>query len=220
MAKFIRHHLPTLKEKTILVVTSKIVALAQGRVRTIHTVAEKNKLIKQESQWAQKTKYTWLTVKDGILLPAAGVDESNADGKIILLPSDPEATARKLCRQLKKLYHVKNLGIIITDSRITMLRAGTVGIAIGYSGFKGIRDYRGKPDIFGRKLKISRANLADGLATAAVMVMGEGDETSPLATIEEAPVVFTDKINTEEIKIPLADDLFAPILKKVIKIKQ
>ena len=207
LVAFITAHIPKLKDGSILVVTSKIVALAEGCVAE---VKDKDRIIKSESTRATKTKYVWLTEKDGMILANAGVDESNAGGKLILLPRDSFKTAEALRRQLSQLYKVK-FGVIVTDSRIMPLRAGVVGIALGYAGFRGLRDYRGKKDISGRKLKFSQTDVADSLATAAVLEMGEGSEQQPLAVITDAPVEWTNRVNKKELLIPLKDDMYAPL---------
>ena len=85
-----------------------------------------------------------------------------------------------------------------------------VGVALGYAGFKGIRDYRGKPDIFGRKLKFTQTDIADGLATSAVLIMGEGKECQPLALITEAPITFANKVDRNELYIDPAEDMYGP----------
>jgi len=135
LVEFIRTNIKTLPNKSILVVTSKIVALSEGRVSFYKNEKAKIALIKSESDWAIKTKHAWLTIKDGMILPSAGIDESNGDGQIISLPKNSFRTAQTLRQTLKKLYKIKNLGIIITDSRVLPLRAGAVGIALGYAGF-------------------------------------------------------------------------------------
>ena len=152
-------------------------------------------------------------------MAAAGVDESSANGKIILLPEDSFKASEAIRRQLKKHYRIKKLGIIVSDSRLLPLRAGVVGVALGYSGFKGVRDYRGTPDIFGRILKLSRTDVADGLATAAVLLMGEGAEQQPLAVITNAPVEFQDKIDQRELVINIREDIYQPLFEKIKKIK-
>ncbi|HVX90226.1 MAG TPA: coenzyme F420-0:L-glutamate ligase [Candidatus Paceibacterota bacterium] len=207
---FIREHVKKLPEDSVLVVTSKIVALAEKRTVVIKDDKTRERTIKAESDFAIRTPYTWLTLKDGLLMSSAGVDESNADGKIILLPKDSYHAAAKLRRDLMKAYRVKRLGVLIPDSRVLPLRQGAVGVAMGYAGFKGIRDYRGTPDIFGRLLKISRTNTPDGLASAAVLVMGEGNERQPLALITNAPVEFIDRITKGEVMIPPEDDMYRP----------
>jgi len=88
-------------------------------------------------------------------------------------------------------------------------------VALGYAGFKGLRNYIGKPDIFGRKFKYSRTNVADSLATAAALCMGEGVEQQPLAIITEAPVDFCEWVNVNEGRITLKDDMYWPLLKNL-----
>src|SRR6185369_15133943 len=99
---FIVEHIPQIEEDAILVVTSKIVALAEGRTAVIENEQTKIKLIKAESDFAMPTKYVWLTIKDGMVMAAAGIDESNADGKLILLPKDSFKTAARLRKLLRQ----------------------------------------------------------------------------------------------------------------------
>ncbi|KKU75685.1 MAG: hypothetical protein UY01_C0006G0014 [Candidatus Nomurabacteria bacterium GW2011_GWB1_47_6] len=221
---FIFKYIKKLPEKSVLVITSKIVALSEGRTREIDLSVPHDKMreqiIRSESEYMLRTKYTWLTIKDGVVMSSAGIDESNADGKVILLPKNSFRAAADLRSALKKKYKVKNLGVLITDSRLFPLRAGIVGAAIGYAGFKGVRDYRGSPDIFGRLLKLSRTDVADSLATAAVLVMGEGKEQQPLAVIIEPPVEFAEKVNKKELMIDPREDMYQPLFEKIKKIRK
>lgn len=212
LERFIIAQVPRLAEGSVLVVTSKVVALSESRTAA---PSEKEKIILKESEWAVPTKYVWLTIKDGMFMAAAGVDESNAEGKIILLPRDSFEAADHLHKALRKHYRLKQLGVLITDSRVLPLRAGVVGVALGYAGFSGIKDYRGSPDLFGRKLKITRVDVADSLATAAVLLMGEGKERKPLAIIENAPIAFQKRVDRRELIIPVADDLYVPLFGKL-----
>ncbi|MFZ2886285.1 MAG: coenzyme F420-0:L-glutamate ligase [Minisyncoccia bacterium] len=205
---FILEHVPSLSDGAILVVTSKIVALAEGRTAD---PKDREKIIEEESEFSMRTKYTWLTIKDGTVMASAGVDESNADGKLVLLPKDSFAAADVLRAKFLRRFGIKNLGVLITDSRFIPLRAGAAGVALGYAGFKGVREYRGKPDIFGRPLQFSRTDIADGLATAAVLEMGEGNEQRPLCIIENAPVEFVEKVDRNELHIDIEDDLYKPL---------
>ncbi len=214
---FILKYVKKIPENSILVITSKIVALSEGRTVKDEGIKAKEKLIKKESDFALETKLVWLTIKDGMVMASAGIDESNAKGKLILLPKDSFQTAKFIRKELQKKFKIKNLGILITDSRIFPLRAGVVGVALGYAGFKGIRNYIGKKDIFGRTLTFSRTDVADSLATAAVLCMGEGREQQPLALITEAPVEFTDKINKKELLIKVKDDLYLPLFGSILK---
>jgi coenzyme F420-0:L-glutamate ligase len=217
LLEFILKYVKKIPEGSVLVVTSKIVALAEGRIAICKNKKEKIKLIKKESSFAIETKQTWLTIKDGMVMSSAGIDESNANGKIILLPKDSFKSALFLRKELKKIFKVKKLGVLITDSRIFPLRAGIVGVSLGYVGFKGIKDYRGTRDIFGRVLEMSRTDIADSLATSAVLCMGEGKEQQPLALITNAPVEFTEKINKRELKINIKDDLYLPLFQSILK---
>lgn len=213
LVDFIREHIYSIPDKSVLVVTSKIVALAEGRTAENSGPKSKEMLIRSESEAMLHTKYIHLTLKDGMIMAAAGIDASNADGRFILLPKDSFKTARMLRNKLMKAYKVRDLGILVTDSRTFPLRSGVIGLATGFAGFRGVRDYRGAPDLFGRKLKFSRTNVADCLASAAVTEMGEAAESLPLALITDARVEFTDKlVRKNSVNIRLDDDIYRPLL--------
>lgn len=217
---FITEHVAELPERSVLVVTSKIVALAEREVRTVASPDERVQLIREESEAALETKWTWLTLKDGMLMASAGIDDSNADGKTILLPRNSMKTAALLRASLQSHYGITNLGVIITDSRTLPLRAGVTGVALGYAGFFGVKDYRGTPDIFGRELKMTRTNYPDGLAAAAVMLMGEGAERQPLACITDVDLPFTNEPVGDELLIPVEDDIYRPLMETLLNEKR
>lgn len=200
----------------ILVVTSKIVALAEGRVEKNINENSKMEIIKKESEFVFPTKYVCLTIKDGIVMANAGVDESNANGDIILLPRNSFLAASKIRNHFKKKFNLKNLGVIVTDSRCLPLRSGITGVALGYAGFQGLKDYRKKLDIFGRPFHYSRVDVADSLATAAVYCMGEGDEKQPLAIIGNSGVTFCERTNKNELKIDIKEDIYGPLFKEIL----
>ena len=119
---------------------------------------------------------------------------------------------------LKKGLGVKNFGIILTDSITLPLRKGVVGIALSYSGFYPLRDMIGTNDLYGKPLKMTQVNLVDPMASACVLLMGEGSEKKPLALIENPPVEFSDKRSKKNlIRIPTKQDLFYSLYKKFIK---
>ena len=97
---FILKYIKKLPEKSVLVITSKIVALSEGRTREIDLSIPHDKMreqiIRSESEYMLRTKYTWLTIKDGVVMSSAGIDESNADGKVILLPKNSFRAAADL----------------------------------------------------------------------------------------------------------------------------
>lgn len=209
LTDFIKRNITFLDDRSILVVTSKIIALSQKRV-VDPKASDWDKLIRRESQWAISTKYCYLTLKDNLVAPNAGIDRSNARGKWILWPRDGFGVAEKLQKTLSQYYKTKNLGILITDSRTSPLRKGVTGVALAYAGFKGLRNYVGRKDIFGRRLEMSQTNIADSLATAAVLLMGEAAEQTPLAVITGAPVKFSKRVNKKELLINIRDDIYRP----------
>ena len=213
---FIKEHLPALKEGVVIAVSSKVAGLWEGRTAPL---SHKEEIIKKESDFCLKTALCHFTVKDGMVMTNAGVDESNIKGKLSLLPKRPYKTAEVLRKELKKIYGVKKLGVILTDSMILPLRSGVISAAVGYAGFRGVKDYRGKGDIFGRELKMTMVNIADTLAAGAGLLMGEGREKKPFAVIEDAPVVFCAKQKEGEIKYPLKDDLYYPFFEPYLKKK-
>ena len=216
LLSFILEYVKEIKENSVLVVTSKIVALSEGRVIEYKSKKQKDSLIKKESDFAIKTKIAWLTIKDGMVLANAGIDESNAQSRLILLPKDSFKSAEILRKKLMQKFRLKKFGVLITDSRLLPLRAGAVGVALGYSGFEGIRNYVGKKDIFGRILKMSKTDVADSLATSTVLCMGEGKEQQPLSIITNAPIIFNNKkVNKKELTIDLKKDIYAPLFNKI-----
>ncbi len=212
---FISHYVPCLIEGEVLVVTSKIVALSEGRFRKMTDLKGKEKIIRAESKFALKTKWAYLTIKDDLVMANAGVDESNGNGQIILLPQDSFKSASKIRNFFKKKYKLKNLGVIITDSHIIPLRVGVSGVALGYAGFQGLKDYRQKVDIFNRPFHLSCVNVSDSLATAAVFCMGEGKERRPLAIISGVSLAYINRVNPNELKIDIRDDMYSPLFRKI-----
>ena len=214
-------YVPKVKEKSILAVTSKIVSICEGNVIKIGK-NNKTDLIKREAEYyipPEKSKYNiTLTLKRNLLVLTAGIDESNGNGYFILWPKNPQESANQVRGYLKKRFKLKHVGVIITDSKTTPLRWGTTGFALAHSGFGALNNYIGRPDIFGRPLHVTKANIMDSLAASAVAVLGEGNEQTPLAIIEDVPFVrFQDRNPTykelKELSIPIEDDLYAHLLK-------
>jgi F420-0:gamma-glutamyl ligase len=208
---------------SILAVTSKIVSLCEGSVVNMQGY-DKEDLIKAEADYylpAHYSKYGHhFTIIKNTLIAGAGIDESNGGDVYILWPKDAQNTANVIRRYIMDKYNLTNFGVIITDSTCQPLRMGTAGIVLAHSGFKALRNYIGEPDLFGRPFGVTQANIASGLAAAAVLVMGEGAECLPLCEISDVDFVeFQDDDPTEKelraINISLEDDLFAPFLMSV-----
>lgn len=214
-----------LEEKSIVAITSKIVSIGEGRCIPKNQ-AEKDELIISEADKyipREEAPHKWVmhTIKNNLLIASAGIDESNGAGFYILWPKNPNESAEKIWKFLRKKFKVKNLGVIITDSHCIPMRRGLVGISIANFGFVPLRDYRGKKDIFGRQLYISLTDIPDALASAAVLEMGEGNEQKPLVLISDVPYVqFSDKpyipkIPHSSFVIEEKEDLFYPFLSNV-----
>ena len=212
-----------LKEKSIIVITSKVVAIWQGNCIKIDSKINKDELVKKEADlYIDRKKvpgeFVMLTIKNNILIPTAGIDESNANGYYILWPEKPFLLAKEIYNFIKKTYGLKEFGIIISDSHTTPLRSGVMGIGIAYYGFYPLKDYRGKKDIFKRELKMTQTNIVDSLSAAAVYEMGEGAEQTPIAVIEDAgDIKFIEKdfSKVNPLEININEDIYAPILKSV-----
>jgi putative folate metabolism gamma-glutamate ligase len=217
--------LPPLKEKDIVAVTSKIVGICEGNVVKTHSSSEKRELIRTLAQLYIDNELTQrygfqLTIANNILIPNAGVDESNGNGYLVLWPKNPLKSATEIWNHLKKRNKLTYLGVVITDSHTTILRKGTTGIALSWCGFSPLNNYIGTPDIFGRNLQVTYAHIADGLAASAVTVMGEGNEQTPLAVIKEAQQVQfqrypPSKEELADMRWPLEEDLYAPLLMNI-----
>ena len=210
--------LPRLREGDVLFVTAKIVAIHQGRCVKIGPGVRKEELIKKEAElYAHSHLRSWknlyLTIKESTLIANAGIDESNANGYYVFWPRRASAAAKEIKQYLQKKFGIKKLAVVITDSHIVPLRRGTFGISIGFSGLEPLYDYRGKPDIFGRIIQHTTKNIVDVLSAMAVMVMGEGNERTPLVILRGAEkfVVFTDKNTHHKSVVPPRNDLYAPL---------
>ena len=218
--KILDQYITELKENSVVAVTSKIVSITEGSILQIED-QDKDKLVEENSQFylpRESNKYNVsFTITNNILSASAGIDESNGNGFYILWPKSPQESANKIREYLSEKFGLKNIGVIITDSKTTPLRWGVTGIALAHSGFNALCDYIGKPDLFGRPFQYEKLNIADSLASAAVLEMGEGSEQTPLAIIEDLKnIEFQDRNPSDEelesLKIDMKDDLFGAFL--------
>jgi coenzyme F420-0:L-glutamate ligase/coenzyme F420-1:gamma-L-glutamate ligase len=149
----------------------------------------------------------------GFVCASAGVDHSNVLGEdgepgewVLLLPEDPDASAQALRQRLEACSRV-SLGVLIIDSHGRAWRLGTVGTTIGLAGMPGLADLRGRPDLFGYRLQITQVGVADELAAAASLVMGQADEATPVVHVRGFPYPLREaKLN--ELLRPRDQDLF------------
>lgn len=217
-------YLPPLEENSIVAVTSKIVGICEGRVVKKTAEDQKHELAKQEAEYylpAEENHYgTMITITHNLLIGSAGIDESNGNNHLLLLPKNPQKSANDIREYLCKKNNRENIGVVITDSKISPLRWGVTGYSLCHSGFSALNSYIGKPDIYGHPMRMEQVNVADSLATAATLTMGEGNEQQPLAVITDLSFVsFQSRNPTEDelslLSISLEADLYHKLLTEV-----
>jgi coenzyme F420-0:L-glutamate ligase/coenzyme F420-1:gamma-L-glutamate ligase len=169
-------------------------------------------LILEESDEILRKKPGVLIVRHrlGIVGANAGIDQSNIDHQggehALLLPEDPDASAKQLRMDLQK-YSNCNLGVLITDSHNRPWRLGTTGSAIGAAGIQVLDDRRGGSDLYGRELKVTLINRADAIASITTLYMGETTEKIPVA-IFRGNIMISETDNAKMINRALEEDLF------------
>lgn len=147
--------------------------------------------------------------KHGFVCANSGVDQSNVPGErtVALLPVDSDASARRIMQEIAKLTG-KKVAVIICDTHGRPLRMGQINIALGVAGFQPIRDRRGETDLFGRVLQVKQTAVADELASAAELVIGQADEGVPVAIIRGYKYKRSEKATAKELIRPKQEDLF------------
>ena len=222
------------KNGDILVISSKVVALSQGRIVRYDIIKPSKKarrlarrcslepsfveIVLREADEVYGGVYrAILTMKNRILIANAGVDSSNAPkGYAILWPENPRSEAERIKEGLEKRFGVK-MGVIISDSYCIPLRAGTTAIALATAGFRPVIDERGKKDLFGKKMAITRHAIADDLASAAHVVMGERDKRVPAVLIRGSGISIEDSASDSETFISPDKCLFSSIYVRRIR---
>ena len=162
---------PGLLDGDILVVTSKVVSKAEGRVVAMSAAMTRSRR-RPSGWWPGAAPTTIAQTRHGFVMAAAGVDESNtAPGTVVLLPEDPDESARRLRKALRARLGV-TVGVVVTDTMGRPWRAGQTDTAIGAAGVLPVRDHRGERDTFGNTLEVTVAAVADEIAAASDLVKG------------------------------------------------
>jgi coenzyme F420-0:L-glutamate ligase/coenzyme F420-1:gamma-L-glutamate ligase len=213
----------------VLVVAQKVVSKAQGRyvdlamvtpsARAKEVAVEVDKdprlveVILGESSRVVRSSPNVLIVEHrmGFIVANAGVDRSNVPPSagaepVLLLPEDPDAAAEALRAQLERHFGVR-LGVVINDSFGRPWRRGTVAIALGAAGIPALNDLRGQPDLYGVPLMVTETALADELAAAASLLMGQADEGHPVVLVSGLPTTEVP-IPARALIRPASEDLF------------
>ena len=198
---------PGLRDGDILVVTSKVISKAEGRVvsssREDAIAAETVRVV------ARRGPTTIAQTRHGFVLAAAGVDASNTPaGTVVLLPEDPDESARRLRKALRARLGMA-LGVIVTDTMGRPWRAGQTDTAIGVAGVLPVRDHRGEPDTFGNTLEVTVAAVADEIAAAGDLVKGKALRI-PVAIVRglSALVTESDGPGARALVRPASEDMF------------
>jgi coenzyme F420-0:L-glutamate ligase/coenzyme F420-1:gamma-L-glutamate ligase len=147
--------------------------------------------------------------KHGFVCANAGVDKSNVPGETIVapLPDDPDESSKRIRAKIKKITGF-NVGVLVCDTHGRAHRDGEINVTVGASGFKVIKDRRGEKDLFGYKLLVKRTAIADELASAAELVIGQSDEAVPAALIRGYDIEYSEESNAQELVRAREKDLF------------
>jgi dihydrofolate synthase / folylpolyglutamate synthase len=224
--ELIAQHIPSLPERSVIAVASKIIAYEQRQwvKRDDQDLNQKHKLVAQQADRylpPQTSKYQlMLAIKNNTLTVNAGIDESNAAGGYVLWPKDIQLAANTIWQFLRSHYGVKEVGVVITDSKTAPLRWGVTGTCLAHSGFEALHSYIGEQDLFGRPIIMEKINIAEAVAISTTLVMGEVAESQPLAIASDIPhIVFQDHEPTAqelaELVINIEDDVYGPLLTAV-----
>jgi len=208
-----------LQTRDVVAVSSKIVGIAEKRIRSLENVRPGSKAKSLARKYSLTATFAQavldeadmviggvegalLTVKNGDAVANAGIDRKNApEGAVVLWPCNADLSARNIRRSIRRRCG-KSVGVVIVDSRVSPLRLGTTGFAIGCAGFEPIEDIRGRVDLFGRRIEITVRAIADGVAGAAQLVMGEAADRIPFAIVRGAPATFGSVRGIRSAKLP------------------
>jgi coenzyme F420-0:L-glutamate ligase/coenzyme F420-1:gamma-L-glutamate ligase len=220
-----------LEENDIIVLAQKIVSKAEGRLVNLATVSPSPEaielglktdkdpriveLILRESNEVVRTRVGAIIVehKLGFVCANAGIDHSNVAGDgnskeeyVLLLPENPDRSAKQV-REAIYQKTGKSIGVMVIDSHGRAWRNGTVGMCIGLSGVPALIDERGWKDLFGYTLKITIIGVADELAAAASLMMGQAAEATPVVHVRGFPYKLTEG-SLQELIRPKNQDMF------------
>jgi coenzyme F420-0:L-glutamate ligase / coenzyme F420-1:gamma-L-glutamate ligase len=189
----------------VLVVAQKIVSKAEGRYVDVTTVQPSERAIALAAELDKDPRFVEVVLSEsrrvvrhrpgllivehrlGFVMANAGIDHSNLptgrdDERVLLLPKDPDSSARALRNHLAAVFAAE-IAVVISDSFGRAWRKGTVGVALGAAGLPALIDMRGQPDLFGRELLVTETGFADEIAAAAGLLMGQADEAVPMVLV-------------------------------------
>lgn len=216
-----------IEDRDVIVITHVAVSKAEGNIVNIDAIVPSE----QATEIAQKTGKEPALVeiilretkeivrlgpnsiitetKSGMVCANAGVDRSNVEGErnVALLPKNPDASAQKIRSEIKRLTGC-DVAVIISDTHGRPFRMGEINVAIGVAGIRPLRDRRGEKDLFGYVLRVKRTAVADELASAAELVIGQANEGIPAAIIRGYKYQQAEDVSAGELIRPKEKDLF------------
>ena len=222
ITRAVRAHDLRIVEDDIFVVAQKVVSKAEGRIVSLDQVAPSERACVWSQEWNKDARVVELVLREskrivrmergviitetrhGFVCANAGIDVSNADeGTAILLPNDPDASARALHVALSNAFAC-HVGVIVSDTFGRAWREGLVNVALGVAGLAPVLDYRGQTDANGKPLQATVIAIADELAAAAELVMGKADRV-PVAIIRGAKIANRSGSGADLIRPPDKD---------------
>ena len=216
-----------IQENDVIVITHVAVSKAEGNVVNLDEVTPSDRaseiarkvekepamvevILRETKEIVRLGPNSLITeTKHGIVSANAGVDRSNLKGdrNVALLPQNPDASAQNVRQEIKKLTGC-TVAVIVSDTHGRPLRMGEINVAIGIAGIKPIRDRRGEKDLFGYVLRIKQTCIADELASAAELVIGQANEGIPVAIIRGYSYQTAENVSARDLTRPKEKDLF------------
>ncbi len=230
IADVIKHAEMNLADGDILVIAQKIISKSEDRFVNLNDISPSERALELAQHVDKDARLIELVIEEsksilryrsgtiivehrlGFVCANAGIDHSNvrkdndSDQWVLLLPENPDRSADGIRRSLEK-WSNKRIGVMVIDSHGRAWRLGTVGVAIGLSGIPGIEDLRGDADMFGRTLRVTQVGVADELAAAASLMMGQAAEGTPVVHVRGFPYPLREG-SLQELLRPEEEDMF------------
>jgi coenzyme F420-0:L-glutamate ligase/coenzyme F420-1:gamma-L-glutamate ligase len=228
----LREQMVKLEDDDVLALASKIVSYSQGRIVKLGDVKPSERAKKLAKKYSLQPEFAELilseaekvfggvekavlTLKDCIMTANAGIDNKNAPvGSVVLWPENLMEWLRNFRDEINRKTG-RRVAVVVVDSGLIPLRIGTVGLALAVAGFNPIKEYRGKKDLYGRSIMMTRHAVADDVASSAHLLMGEAVEKTPVVLIKDASLDFDNEVHgSAEMMMPFRECIFMNTFKK------